>query len=236
MLPGLIVIIIGFICTYIHIRSSRDNSESKATPKKTFVIAMFMVLATLSLSIGASILQNKISLFNLQLKNPDVQTSNQEDDLIQQENKTNSLPNTDSDDAASGLPENSDLQNNSLNTGNSLQNQLIAKEKNGKWGYVNQAGEIIIPFQYDFANDFSEGLAAVRKMYDWGFIDETGNTIIPFMYDGAWDFIDGLAPVFKDELWGFIDKNNDLVIPFQYMDISFSNSTYYDENKNPIEY
>jgi len=32
----------------------------------------------------------------------------------------------------------------------------------GKYGYINQTGEVAIPFEYASAGQFSEGLAAVR--------------------------------------------------------------------------
>ncbi|WP_153720910.1 WG repeat-containing protein [Sporosarcina cascadiensis] len=40
---------------------------------------------------------------------------------------------------------------------------LAAVGKNGKWGYINEAGETVIDFQYDRAHSFSEGKAIVEK-------------------------------------------------------------------------
>ncbi|MGN1002911.1 MAG: WG repeat-containing protein [Oscillospiraceae bacterium] len=76
---------------------------------------------------------------------------------------------------------------------------LAAVKMNGKWGYINTQGEVVIPFQYEMAFMFSEGKAVVCKQasfdngdlnriydeysvwaeygdvfYDVGFIDETG--------------------------------------------------------------
>lgn len=51
-----------------------------------------------------------------------------------------------------------------------------AVEKNGKWGFVNSEGEIVIDFQYDDASSFSNGYAAVKKGDTWGYID-TENTM-----------------------------------------------------------
>ena len=35
-------------------------------------------------------------------------------------------------------------------------------EKDKKWGYIDKTGRLIIPFKFDGAGDFSEGLAAVE--------------------------------------------------------------------------
>src|SRR5688572_3761124 len=48
----------------------------------------------------------------------------------------------------------------------------------GRWGYINTAGELVIEARYDDAGPFSEGLASVNKRGKWGFIDQNGNEII----------------------------------------------------------
>ncbi len=76
---------------------------------------------------------------------------------------------------------------------------------------------VAIPFQYEDALGFSEGLVAVeidtgeKNQYGnpickWGYIDKTGKTVIPFQYDGATDFSEGWAAVKKGNYWGYIDK------------------------------
>ena len=48
--------------------------------------------------------------------------------------------------------------------------------KNGKWGFVNEKGELVIDYQYEDALSFSNGYAAVKKDGKWGYID-TENTM-----------------------------------------------------------
>ena len=36
-----------------------------------------------------------------------------------------------------------------------------AVKKNGKWGYIDETGKVVIDFKYDWAGLFSEGVAAV---------------------------------------------------------------------------
>lgn len=41
---------------------------------------------------------------------------------------------------------------------------------NGKWGYIDTRGNIIIPLQFEEADQFSEGMAAVKVAGKWGYI------------------------------------------------------------------
>ena len=70
----------------------------------------------------------------------------------------------------------------------------------GKWGYVNNSGKLVIPIQYDFAFDFSEGLANVSDLGSTGitFIDRQGNIQIRIPKGTAGDFREGVAPVYLD--------------------------------------
>ena len=47
----------------------------------------------------------------------------------------------------------------------------------GKWGFIDRAGELTIPVQFDDARDFSVGFAPVRKGSAWGYIDRTGTVV-----------------------------------------------------------
>ncbi|MFA6014586.1 MAG: WG repeat-containing protein [Gallionellaceae bacterium] len=48
----------------------------------------------------------------------------------------------------------------------------------GKWGFKDKTGKLVIPYQYDDARDFSEGLAPVYINQEIGFIDRTGKVVI----------------------------------------------------------
>ena len=51
-----------------------------------------------------------------------------------------------------------------------------AVEKNGKWGFVDAEGNLVIDCQYDDALSFTSGYAAVKQGDVWGYID-TENTM-----------------------------------------------------------
>jgi hypothetical protein len=102
---------------------------------------------------------------------------------------------------------------------------LVAFAANGKTGYMNQKGEVIIAPKFDEAWMFSEGLAAVRVGAQWGFIDRTGAYVIPLRsITRPSDFSDGLSVFRNDkELTGAMDKTGAIVIqPQPYFMSSFS--------------
>ena len=77
-----------------------------------------------------------------------------------------------------------------------------AVKKDGKWGFIDIDGNMVIPPTYEGANSFSMGLAAVRMDGRWGFIDEKQNIVIPCIYDGAEYFnSSGNVYVCEDEDW-----------------------------------
>jgi WG containing repeat len=87
-----------------------------------------------------------------------------------------------------------------------------------KFGFVNKAGEEVIPFVYQevMSNGFNEGIAGVMQNGYWGFIDRTQKTVVAFMYSDIRPFSEGLAAVKSKEKWGYIDKTGKLVIPLKY--------------------
>lgn len=57
-------------------------------------------------------------------------------------------------------------------------NNIFAKKENGKWGYVDNAGNIIVDFKYDFALDINEyGYGAIKEGDKWGVVNKDGTVI-----------------------------------------------------------
>ncbi|GEM_PF-3106308 len=76
----------------------------------------------------------------------------------------------------------------------------------GKFGYADGAGKLIIPARFDGADAFSEGLAVVLDSGRFGYIDSRGRFAIPAVYRLACAFRDGRASVRFDSSWLFIDR------------------------------
>jgi len=83
--------------------------------------------------------------------------------------------------------------------------------RNGKWGYKNQKGAVVIQPTFDEAFQFSEGLACVEMNEKLGYIDGEGKVVIDFQYDCANSFSEGLACVTKDDKTGYIDQSGKYV-------------------------
>lgn len=120
---------------------------------------------------------------------------------------------------------------------------------NGKAGYIDRNGKIVLEPKYDGASYFSEGLARVSvgrdtiitEGFSQGFIDETGKVVIHPQWDVVSHFSEGLAAVGYDTtkhefkignktfytsashpsfVWGFVDKNGKLVIDVKFHGVS----------------
>lgn len=63
---------------------------------------------------------------------------------------------------------------------------LIAYEENGKWGYINEKGDVVVEPAYAKAKSFSNGMAAVQNEDGfWGFINRNYEVVIPYQYFDA---------------------------------------------------
>ena len=96
---------------------------------------------------------------------------------------------------------------------------------NGKFGYIDRTGRIVIEPKYQSALHFHEGLAAVDIAGKTGYIDTQGKVVIPPKFFNAFDFSCGraLATVLRDfksvaVRYGYIDTSGSWVIPPKYLD------------------
>ena len=107
--------------------------------------------------------------------------------------------------------------------------ELFAVQKDGKTGFIDRTGKVVIPFQFDSAQSFYEGLALVMLKGKKFFIDRTGHTVFEVKFDIVRNFSEGLAAVNVGETripniglidkpgkWGYIDKTGKLAIPMKY--------------------
>src|SRR6266446_6978267 len=106
---------------------------------------------------------------------------------------------------------------------------LFPVEKGGKFGFIDRTGKVVIPIQFDSANNFHEGLALVTMSGKKAFIDMTGKTVFNAAYDIVNDFSEGLAAVNIGQKripniglisnpgkWGYLDRTGKLVIPLKF--------------------
>ena len=132
-----------------------------------------------------------------------------------------------------------------VNYGYYFSEGLVPIQKNGRIGYVDKTGELVIPFKWKGANDydsgflascsFSEGMAKVMNDEgSYGFIDKTGAVVIPCKWEYAGMFSEGMTLV-KDESgkYGYIDKKGEMVIPCRWAGASpFAEGLAWVEDEN----
>jgi hypothetical protein len=99
--------------------------------------------------------------------------------------------------------------------------------QDGKYGYINDKGKIIISPQFDYAENFSEELAAVNigggwgdlrpvEGGKWGYINACGTLVVSPQFDYAMDFSEGRAAVCIKNKWGFINKKGEIMVAPQF--------------------
>ncbi len=89
---------------------------------------------------------------------------------------------------------------------------------NGKYGYKDGSGNIVVVPHYDLAYPFFDGRAAVREAGKYGYLDENGREVVTPKYNFTWRFIGGYATVKLGDKFGFIDKTGKEVVPPSYED------------------
>lgn len=97
-----------------------------------------------------------------------------------------------------------------------------AYKKNGKWGYINKNGAIIIQPQFSLCYNFSEGLApASLKNNLWGLIDSTGKFLLQPIYYTITSVFAGIVCTQKNmtDKWEILDikKNTSIKTHFTRM-------------------
>lgn len=85
------------------------------------------------------------------------------------------------------------------------QQQLIPVQQNGRWGFINTDGEVIIPMIYRKAQPFNDGFALVMKEDRYEYINIYGGSVFSQLYDEAYDFYNGRAIVKNDKHFQIID-------------------------------
>src|SRR5437867_6064368 len=87
-----------------------------------------------------------------------------------------------------------------------------AVAKDGKWGYADVSGNVVIPLRFNYAGEFESGLARVSQGGKYFFINRKGERITP-EFDGAFDFSEDLAAVEVDRKIGYIRRDGTFALP-----------------------
>jgi len=125
--------------------------------------------------------------------------------------------------------------------------QLKPVYENGRWGYADAGGTVVIAARFDAALPFADGLARVGVVDEelpeigaspnirWGYIDERGRVLVELRYAVLRDFAEGLAAAAvldaekperplagrgerRNLKWGYVERGGREVIPMQFLD------------------
>ncbi len=82
----------------------------------------------------------------------------------------------------------------------------VIKGRNGKYGYIDKNGKLVIPYEFIKAKDFKNGYGQISNGHFWALINKKGEKISDW-YEVIHDFQGECAIVEKLGNYGFIDKN-----------------------------
>lgn len=91
----------------------------------------------------------------------------------------------------------------------------MVAELNGRFGYIDEKGNIKIPFDYLIANNFKNELAIIAKESGFGVINKKNKEIIDPIYD-AIEIIKDYIYVFKDNKFGIFSTTGKTILPLKY--------------------
>ncbi|MCL2751545.1 MAG: WG repeat-containing protein [Firmicutes bacterium] len=101
--------------------------------------------------------------------------------------------------------------------------EFLCFQKDGKIGYLDFKGNVVVPANFDDAIPPIAGAKLYGVMNDggkWGFADKNGALKIAAKYDLVLWFLDGLAMVRLDGKFGFVDESGAEVVAPLYTDIN----------------
>lgn len=74
---------------------------------------------------------------------------------------------------------------------------LAVVSRNGRYGYVDTNGKLVLPLDYTHAMPFRNGRAVVGKNEKYALIDRAGREVTPYEWDGLGNVNDGVAVGWK---------------------------------------
>jgi hypothetical protein len=88
----------------------------------------------------------------------------------------------------------------------------------GKFGIYNPISKSKSSADYDFINDFENGVAWFEKNKKYGLISIDGFVIYPEKWDNVYSFQEGIAKIVLDEKVGYINEYGEVIIEPKYKD------------------
>ena len=98
-----------------------------------------------------------------------------------------------------------------------ITDHYIPAKQGGLWGYISPEGKTIIPYRYQQADNFSEGIARVLTQDNrYAYINQSGETVFVSPYDYSFGVSDGAICVVQDGFYGYCDTGGSIIIYPQF--------------------
>ena len=82
------------------------------------------------------------------------------------------------------------------------ENNLFAKNVNGKWGFVDKNGNLKVQNKYEVVTDFNKyGFAGIKKDGKWGVIDQEGHIVQEPIYELKWNMPEFIGKYYRVNAW-----------------------------------
>jgi len=94
---------------------------------------------------------------------------------------------------------------------------LMAARKDGKWGFINKSGDIVIDFRFERVHIFRNGLSVATQNSLFGLIDRNGDWVTDAIYERFFYPWSELVGAQKDGKIGFLDARGNVVIDFKFI-------------------
>ena len=96
---------------------------------------------------------------------------------------------------------------------------LVIFRQNGRYGFKDHRGRIIVANRYEAVRPFFNGLAAVQINKKWGFIDRYEHLVVQPVYDSVADFSNGYCLTWQGGTVGALDRHGKVLIRHEYEEI-----------------
>ena len=110
--------------------------------------------------------------------------------------------------------------------------ELYMIKKDGKYGFINENGNLWIANRYDSLLCFSDQRCGYKLGDKWGFIDKQERLIVQPIYDQVFSYKEGVAVIMQKGKFGLIDPAGKLILSLKYVSIDPSLGNYILKNVN----
>lgn len=97
---------------------------------------------------------------------------------------------------------------------------MVAKTKDGAYGYIDENGTLVIEPKYDMAYPFKNNKALVSLLGKWIYIDRTGNLIEKLKYSDVFQVSDKLLGFKENGFYGFMDASGQVIHKAQFSNVT----------------